>query len=162
MIAELMQHWGSDGLDSHLKSIQTVYKRRAQLMHTSAQKVCIDLLLLLAGCNSSSQSRIWQAKACSCHTHSCWDLIYYVLNNDPHSFLLLFCVCTRPYCTLSVLTYHLCAKKRCILPSQGRMLHVASLYRTAQCLTHELACHTVLTLDGLPSVYTCLVFCKAT
>jgi len=39
MIAELMQHWGAEGLDSHLKSLQTVYKRRAQLMHSSAQQV---------------------------------------------------------------------------------------------------------------------------
>jgi len=39
MIAELMQHWGAEGLDSHLKSLQTVYKRRAQLMHNSAQQV---------------------------------------------------------------------------------------------------------------------------
>ena len=39
MIAELMQHWGAEGLDRHLKSLQTVYKRRAQLMHNSAQQV---------------------------------------------------------------------------------------------------------------------------
>ena len=39
IIAELMQHWGAEGLDSHLKSLQTVYKRRAQLMHNSAQQV---------------------------------------------------------------------------------------------------------------------------
>lgn len=39
MIAELMEHWGAEGLDSHLKSLQTVYKRRAQLMHNSAQQV---------------------------------------------------------------------------------------------------------------------------
>lgn len=38
MIAELMQHLGDEGLDRHLKSIQTTYKRRAQLMHKSAQQ----------------------------------------------------------------------------------------------------------------------------
>ena len=41
MIAELMEHWGPEGLDKHLQSIQAVYKRRAQLMHTSAQKVSV-------------------------------------------------------------------------------------------------------------------------
>ena len=45
MIAELMQHWGADGLDRHLKSIQTVYRRRAQLMHNSAEQVWPHCLL---------------------------------------------------------------------------------------------------------------------
>lgn len=40
MLAELVQHWGSAGLDRHLKSLQTVYKRRALLMHTAAKQVC--------------------------------------------------------------------------------------------------------------------------
>lgn len=40
MLAELLQHWGSGGLDSHLKALQTVYKRRALLMHTAAKQVC--------------------------------------------------------------------------------------------------------------------------
>ena len=39
MLAELMQHWGTEGLDAHLKSLQTMYKRRAQLMHDSAKQV---------------------------------------------------------------------------------------------------------------------------
>ncbi|KAL3159334.1 hypothetical protein ABBQ32_011286 [Trebouxia sp. C0010 RCD-2024] len=38
MLAELVQHWGSAGLDRHLKSLQTVYKRRALLMHTAAKQ----------------------------------------------------------------------------------------------------------------------------
>ena len=54
MIAELMQHWGSKGLDTHLKSLQTVYKRRAQLMHNSAKQVptcgCLNLCFSLMHC----------------------------------------------------------------------------------------------------------------
>lgn len=48
MLAELMQHWGNEGLDTHLKSLQTVYKRRAQLMHDSAKQVSTRLAALAA------------------------------------------------------------------------------------------------------------------
>ena len=48
MLAELMEHWGPDGLDTHLKSLQTVYKRRAQLMHDSAKQVTTHLLAITA------------------------------------------------------------------------------------------------------------------
>lgn len=54
MLAELMQHWGTEGLDSHLSSLQTVYKRRAQLMHESAKQVPARLSAVTAACSSAS------------------------------------------------------------------------------------------------------------
>ena len=67
MLAELLQHWGSEGLDAHLRGLQSTYKRRAQLMHNSAKQVsqvfCVLFCPLVhAGCITPVISHCLHAK----------------------------------------------------------------------------------------------------
>lgn len=68
MLAELMQHWGTEGLDTHLMSLQTAYKRRAQLMHNSAKQVPARLSAVTAAGAGLAVLLLWElSQQCCCH-----------------------------------------------------------------------------------------------
>ena len=45
VVASLLQHWGQQGFEQHVKDMQQGYARRAHILHTAAGELSIGYLL---------------------------------------------------------------------------------------------------------------------